>query len=112
MHFQIEEYISALLSLRPIHDLTAHTTKILTEAVVQQDSVAKYLETFFSSVVAPVVERNLLVFSETFGAFVLPHCVDPNRRDKEVERAWAQIIASFDRYRARQLTLLGCVKCY
>ena len=34
----MEEYISALLSLRPIHDLTLHTTKILTEAVLQQDS--------------------------------------------------------------------------
>ena len=74
---------------------------------MQQDSVAKYLETFFIRVVAPVVERNLLVFSETFGAFVLPHCVNPNRRDKEVERAWAQIIASFDRYRALHV---GCVK--
>ena len=42
--FQIEEYISALLSLRPIHDLTLHTSKILTGAVLRQEVVAKYLD--------------------------------------------------------------------
>ena len=42
--FQIEEYISALLSLRPIHDLTLHTSKILTGAVLRQEAVAKYLD--------------------------------------------------------------------
>ena len=47
----------------------------------------------------PVVERNLLVFSETFGAFVLPHCVDPvpdhNKRDRESDLV--QLIATLDR---------------
>ena len=47
----------------------------------------------------PVVERNLLVFSETFGAFVLPHCVDPvpdhNKREKESDLV--QLIATLDR---------------
>ena len=65
-----------------------------------QDSVSKYLEFFFGRVVAPVVEQNLLVFSETFGAFVLPHCVDPvpdpQRREKESDMA--QLIATFDRF--------------
>ena len=46
----------------------------------------------------PVVERNLLVFSETFGAFVLPHCVDPvpdHKRERESDMV--QLIATLDR---------------
>ena len=58
-----------------------------------------FVQLFFARVVVPVVERNLLVFSETFGAFVLPHCVDPvpdhNKREKESDMV--QLIATLDR---------------
>ena len=50
-----------------------------------------------------------LVFSETFCAFVLPHCVDPvpdpHRRERESDMA--QLIATFDRFGSGFMGKLG-----
>ena len=45
----------------------------------------KYLSGIYENVLQPIVYRNMLVFSETFGTFVLPHCLigDGSKMDGE-----------------------------
>ena len=80
--------------------LTARASSIIVDQISIPNLYLLHFQAFFIHIVVPVVERNLLVFSETFSSFVLPHCVDPvpdpHRRERESDTA--QLIATLDRF--------------
>jgi hypothetical protein len=113
----------SLRSILPLNHLTAHCSRLLAGALHMMrgggggegeadkakakkvapadekrrggtSAVRQYLNGLYAKVIKPIVERNLLVFSETFDSFVLPHCVDAAKKDDEI----TQILVTLDRF--------------
>ena len=94
---RLDNYVSCLLTqlppLLPLNHLSHHCSRLL--AMQLGEKTAGYLDNLYAAVVRPVVELNLLSFSETFGAFVLPHCVDAAKIKDDLK---TMQMASMDRW--------------